>query len=447
MQNDVDHLGVVIGDPSRARLVALGTSTVFSDASLLRTWWNTDAAHLDNGLQAHLYTRPADVFVVQVPPAAVEPRRRLAVALDANRRIWSRLGGADLVSSDGKIVLAIGSDVEVPVLENDGPSTMTWFRGSMLDAVAALGAVHEVSVLAFVCDEPLLARLGIDASDDTDLAHRARVVSELMDKGAAMSLLQRNAVPSAWSQTFEANDDAEHLDRALTVGMRCVFKPTGGAAGIGVFTDDRKGADTHTLMNHVRRLREEGRLPQRFQVQEFLSGPVIGASLLLDGLGGCRVLEIHHQLIDQSARFVGARWARPVHAELEGDVASIGRSLSTSLGVPLLVGLDMVDGRVIEVNPRLTASAPIAHLLRNAEGLEMSLGGHPVERIDIDTQVPIPWKAIMTGRAETAAEHAHSKYGTLVLPQGLNPFGNTRVAFVNDDHDRSARSAFLRRVT
>jgi hypothetical protein len=34
----------------------------------------------------------------------------------------------------------------------------------------------------------------------------------------------------------------------------------------------------------------------------------------------------------------------------------------------------------------------------------------------------------------------------LVLPQGLNPFGESRLAFVNDDDEASVQRHFLERV-
>lgn len=446
MPDDLEHLGVTIGDPTHGRIIALSTSAVFRDPSLFRKYWNTEGSRLDNGLQAHLYTRPEDTFVIQVATGALETAHRLAVAIDTNSTIWRRLLDADLATSTSRVMLVSGDGTRPPNSAGQ-PPTMTWFPGNMLDALVAAAVEDLAAVLAFVLDDNLLARLSIDISANTDLARRARTVSQLMDKNAAMSLLTSHGIPAARTYTFEASDDPHSIDKLpQNDAARYVFKPACGAAGIGVFMDRGRGAEVQVLAQHVRELEAQRILPSRFQVQEFLAGPVTGASILLDGWGGCRILEIHHQRIDGSARFLGARWTRSEQTVLEDGVEQIGQSLSTILGVPLLLGLDMVKGRVIEINPRLTASAPIAHLLRNASGLEGALGGHRVERIDIDTQVPIAYEAVAAGRVENAVERIRAQYGTLVLPQGLNPFGNTRVAFVNDDRARSARSAFTRLV-
>lgn len=442
MGSDVDHLGPVIGDQEKPRIVALGTSSVFSDTSLCRSFWDTEATDLDNGIQAHLYTRPDDVLVVQVPAAAQDPQGRLAVALDANCAIWRRLCGVELASSASRVVLATGPrrPLDAP-LEERLPSG-AWFHGSMFEAVRAIAAEGDWSVLAFVCDERLVTALGVHGAADAALTHHGRTVSTLMDKGEAMTLLHAIGVPSAWSRTFLARD-VDSVAGALDEGRRYVFKPTGGAAGIGVFTHEGGGASPATLVRHLRDLVAHDRLPERFQVQEFLAGPVIGASLLLDGRGGCRVLEVHHQWIDQSLRFLGARWTPAEQARLHSDVVAIGRALSAALGVPLLIGIDMVDGRVIELNPRITAAAPIAHLLRGAPASALAAAGAETARIDIETRVAIPWEAIADGRVVRAATSVREQLGTLVLPQGLNPFGSSRVVFVDDDEARSGRSAFL----
>jgi hypothetical protein len=38
------------------------------------------------------------------------------------------------------------------------------------------------------------------------------------------------------------------------------------------------------------------------------------------------------------------------------------------------------------------------------------------------------------------------KYKVLILPQGLNPVGNSRVVFINDDHLNTVQKEFLKRI-
>ena len=442
MQEDIAHLGVLIGCIGSPRVVALGTSAVFRDQMLLRTYWDTDAAHLDSGVQAHLYTRAEDIFVARIPTDG-DAARRFAVALDVNHAIWRRLTGAELASSASHVLIVTGSDIWPPPRSSQPPS-MTWFRGSLQDATVAAWRDGGAAVLAFVPDAELLARLGVGA--DTELSRRASVLARLMDKNDAMALLAANGVACARTYPFEASAAVlTQLSRLPAGPRRYVVKPAGGAAGIGVFTAGGTGADQASTIRHLTELQAAGKLPARFQVQEFLDGPVSGASMWLDGRGGCRVFEIHQQLIDADMRFTGARWTRSGHAAQESEVTRLGQAMSASVGVPLLVGIDFVKGVVLEVNPRITASAPIAHLLRHDADLE-AVTGRAIERIDLDTRMTIPYGAIATGRVAEAVEAVRKAFGALVLPQGLNPFGSTRVVFVNDDQARTARAAFARWV-
>ncbi|MEO6529414.1 MAG: hypothetical protein ABIN10_01045 [Specibacter sp.] len=444
MPDNTDHLGELIGDTALRRIVALGTSAVFRDQTLIRKYWDTDAAHLDSGVQAHLYTRAEDIFVARIPVDG-DAAERFAVALDVNHEIWRRFTGADLASSTSRVVMATGSaDVAPPPRSTGQSASMTWLRGGLNDAVAAEWRDGVAAVLAFVPDAELLARLGFDA--DTDMSRRATVLARLMDKNHAMDLLAANGVACARTYNFEASEPPlTLLDRLPGGPQRYVVKPAGGAAGIGVFTDGGAGANQAAAIRHVAELRAAGKLPERFQVQEFLHGPVSGASMWLDGRGGCRVFEIHQQLFNEAGRFVGARWSRAGQAAQEADVLRAGRAMSAAVGHPLLVGIDHVSGVVLEVNPRVTAAAPIAHLLRYAADVEAAacVG---IERIDLDTTMAIPYTAIASGAVAAAGEAVRARFGTLVLPQGLNPWGNSRVVFVNDDQARSARAAFARRL-
>jgi hypothetical protein len=64
---DVNHLVVLIGNRHSERIVALSTSDVFVNRSLIPSLWGISNEAIDSGFQAHLYTRPEDIFVVRVP--------------------------------------------------------------------------------------------------------------------------------------------------------------------------------------------------------------------------------------------------------------------------------------------------------------------------------------------------------------------------------------------
>src|SRR4029453_4569348 len=99
-----------------------------------------------------------------------------------------------------------------------------------------------------------------------------------------------------------------------------------------------------------------------------------------------------------------------------------------------LICFDVIDGKVIEVNPRVTASAPIPHLLARNGMIALHVGGgFRIERIDLRTRVRVPYELIESGDFARLVERTMDEHRVLVLPQGLNPFGDSRLAFVNDD--------------
>ena len=308
--DDARHLGMLVGDPKADRIIALSTSAVFGDRSLLRIFWHTDDARIDSGIQGHLYTRPNDVFVICVPADADAVADKVSAAIDVNHEIWGSLTGIELASSRSRIVLA--SD-RIPDGLPQSPQNMTWHLGSLLQAAGTRYRASGESFLAFVLDVVVAEQLGLNDEVAPALMHQARATTRLMDKNSAMEVLQGNGVDCATTYTFDVQLP---LDRVLTLpdDKLYVFKPAGGAAGIGVFTNDGHGANARTIHRHVSMLQRQRKLPRRFQVQEFLRGPLLGASACLGDDGEFGVLEVHRQTIDADGRFVGARWSRSQHA-------------------------------------------------------------------------------------------------------------------------------------
>ena len=81
---DINHLGVLIGNRHSERIVALSTSDVFIDRSLIPSLWGKGNEAIDSGFQAHLYTRPEDIFVVRVPSNGFSAVEKVQTAIDQN---------------------------------------------------------------------------------------------------------------------------------------------------------------------------------------------------------------------------------------------------------------------------------------------------------------------------------------------------------------------------
>ncbi|KFF60503.1 hypothetical protein JF66_03875 [Cryobacterium sp. MLB-32] len=447
--SDTRHLGTLVGDgplaggAPGARIIALSTCAVFSDTSLLRTYWRTDPGGIDSGIQGHLYTSPDDTFIVRMPRDTRRAVDHLSRCLAANAEIWASLTGIRLATCDSRVVLAAD---HASVATTRLPPTMSWQVGTLAEAAAAEYRSGNGSLLAFVLDEQTADALGVR---DARLLRQARLTSLLMDKNHAMTLLERSGVPAAHTYALTEAEWLAGRLRDVPEHNRYVFKPAGGAAGIGVFFDAQHGSSMSEIEDHLRVLANSGRLPHRFQVQEFLAGTPHGVSAYLPGDGTAHILEAHRQVMDAAGRCVGARWTPDIESDQVDAARAVYQRLAHGGQHPLsgLVCLDLIGGRVIEVNPRLTACAPIAHL-RHVEAHIASHrgGGFRITQIDVHTSVPVPTQCLHDGRLRALIDRLQTDYGVLALPQGLNPFGPCRFVFVNDTTSGTAQQVFLRQI-
>jgi predicted ATP-grasp superfamily ATP-dependent carboligase len=190
-------------------------------------------------------------------------------------------------------------------------------------------------------------------------------------------------------------------------------------------------------------------LPSSFQVQEFLPGSPVGITAHFAVDRRFAVLDVHRQEIDTARRFAGGRWSRVLQDKVLEHATALCSQVA-AIEEPRITGLicfDVIDGKVIEVNPRVTASAPIPHLLaRNGMIARHVGGGFRIERIDLRTRVRVPYELIESGDFARLVERTMDERRVLVLPQGLNPFGDSRLAFVNDDEKASSQRHFLERL-
>ena len=466
-----EHLGTrsarAPGAPTGPRIVMVCTSGVFADPGLVPAFWNRPAQSLDSGVQGHLYTRRGDVFVVRLPvtdaaDAAGDPGTdtrtvtQLLATLDLNAELWARYTGLRLATSMDRIVIAADRS---PRARTVLPPTVQWRVGGLLSAAAAEFRSGRTDLLAGVLDRATLAALGLagpelaelaELPELPELAERATATSVLMNKNAAMSLLQRAGVACAETFPFTAASwPAGTKPEARPGPGRYVFKPAGGAAGIGVFGAAAPGRTLPELVDHVNALAAAGTLPQQFQLQRFVPGPTFGACALL-GPGGARVLEVHRQRFDETGRFAGARWSAEIAADHADTAARIAAGLGRLPGLPVrgLVCWDMIAGRVIEVNPRLTASSSIAHLLSREPQIAAHLGaGFRLRRIDVNTSVAVPASWLTRARLSSLIEALWHDRGVLALPQGLIAQTPCRFVFVNDDEPGTAQQMFLAALT
>ena len=447
LKADVSHLGVLVGDPHSDRIIAVATSVVFEDRSLPQTFWGIDDTAIDSGFQGHMYTRPNDILVVRVPSNDDTIPQMVMTAINVNYEIWKSLTGIRLSSAASRIVLASDDPSQPPACL---PENLTWHVGGLLDAAATRYRNTRETFLAFVLNNHVAGMLDLHhQGSGPPLIDQARTTSLLMDKNVAMQVLQDNKVDCA--KTYPVNEDTD-LDRTLSSipSAGCyVFKPAGGAAGIGVFSNNGCGASLGLIGTHLDALRHQCQLPRRFQIQEFVQGTPYGVTACFEKEGTFNIFEIHQQIINETGRFIGGRWTPTLQAEQMEFAGAVCRQLS-AIEQPSFSGLiclDIIDRKVIEINPRLTASAPIAHILRWQDQITRRLGsGFRIEQIDLNTNLRIPYQLIQDGTLRRLIEVIWKKRGVIVLPQGLSPFGGSRIVFINDDYDATAQQTFVQQI-
>ncbi len=252
--DDVGHLGMLVGTPRADRIVALSTSAVFRDKSLLRTFMHDASRDIDSGFQAHLYTRPNAIFMARVPDITHATADRVGTSVDVNHEIWASLTGVELVSSRTRIVLVIDHVEDAREL----PSCMAWHAGSLLDAAASRYLAGGASFLVFVLDETVATKQGIDDRTAPELMRRGKAATFFMDKNRATKWLRANGIDTAPTWTFDHGKPSDEILGSLPGNARYVFKPAGGTAGAAVFPSGERGAGARAIRDHVSDLHRRG---------------------------------------------------------------------------------------------------------------------------------------------------------------------------------------------
>lgn len=444
---EVNHLGVLIGDTSLKRIVSLSTSGVFVDKSLIPDFWTSDNFSVDSGFQGHLYTREQDALVVRIPSTEYPDIEKIKTAIALNFKIWNSLVGVKLATPESPITLV--SD-HLPAESVKLPGNITWFTGNMNDATRWLFNSSKSSYLAFIFSTEVLQHLGLYHLLEDIHKDVAGHTSLLMDKNECMQLLQEQVNFCAKSYPFNNQASASHLLDTVPPDRTYVFKPSGGAAGIGLYPLNLIGEGIHQIVEHVDSLRQEGKLPVRFQIQEFIAGNIYGCSAFFLGNGRFEVLEIHEQMINPQGRCTGSRWNSEIAATNQELVNDFYQQIAgiKKLNPGGLICLDFIQDKVIEVNPRIAASAPIAHILRMRNLFRSRYGDDfNIHQIDLNTNVSVPFEMIRNGGFWKLVQSIWNDHRVMCLPQGINPYGPSRMVFINDYSNSSSQKLFLKSIS
>lgn len=431
----VSHLGVTIGNEQQGRIIALPTSEVFHNQELIPSFLNVLPANLDNGFQAHLYTAPSDTLVVYLHHVNNFLTEHALNCLKVNADIWKTLTGIQLARNN--LVIAFQ---QKSVSTAQIPSGIQLCQGSLLQVAIKEAEETGKALVAFVFNEVLLKKSGISFPKNSSVWDYAKSTTMLMDKNSSIQLLQKNGVPTPVTYF---SPEIKNMDKTL----KYVFKPSGGAAGLGVYLNEGKGVSRDEILQHIGYLEKNHILPDNYQIQEFLPEPVYGALILFRPGEQHEILQIHDQVINPKNKFIAGSWSRKTQSQKYKKVEKLVNQIATIKELKFigLMGIDLIGGKVIEINPRLTASSPISHLLQNEHAIKDFLGfNFKIKRIDINTGISIPQEMIVSGRLEHTIFRIWEEHNVLILPQGLNPAGNSRVLFINDNSQNRVQQKFLK---
>jgi hypothetical protein len=192
IHTEISHLGVLVGAADAPRIIALSTSGVFQDHSLIRKYKSIDPDEMNSGIQAHLYTRPQDIFIIKFPPGNPSGRiKRIITSLEINAAIWKSLTGISLINSSGKIVLASSDKTKNSEISEQLPVNFRLHTGHLLSAAASYYH-HSLTFCAFIFDERTIKTLGLYSELDENQKNQINTTSLLMNKNKAMQFLRAN---------------------------------------------------------------------------------------------------------------------------------------------------------------------------------------------------------------------------------------------------------------
>lgn len=435
---NISHLGISFGNESNGRIIALSTSGVFFDQKLISSFLHVTPSSLDNGFQAHLYTTASDTLVVYIKDVDDLIIQQAVNCIAVNADIWKTLTGISLVKND--VVIAYNSK---STYSGNIPPGIHLRKETLMKVAVRVAQEEEKALVAFVFNEHFFQESALNFPKNSLLRKYAETTSLLMDKNKTIQLFQNNNVP------VPVTYFSEEQELAMDKTCRYVFKPSGGAAGLGLYSNEGKGATCDDLQRYLKNLKEKKLLPTDYQIQEFIPGPVYGALVLFQSDGRPEILQIHNQIINRKNKFVAGFWSRENQNYRFDIVRDLVQKIAAIEDLKFIgiMGIDIIDGKIIEINPRITATSPISHLLFKEKEIQSFMDSDfRINRIDINAGVSISKEMINNGQLKNIIVEMWLKNKILVLPQGLNPIGNSRVLFINDNQQNDGQAKFLEKI-
>jgi hypothetical protein len=442
--------GIVIGNTKPPRIFSLSTSSQMQDPEGSDRTLGRSIITTDKGYQMHLYTQEQDQLIVRIPPQAIslEALQLVDSAIRANQQIWNYFAKRKLCGSSQVIVVCESSDVSWLQSGKEAIDQFNFHEGTLDQISKELFLENGGQIVLPIISEDRIRGIQIEPSLDSVAAW----VSTLNDKNRAIPILKRSGIRVPETYTVDDPSEITNALSQLNSKKKYVFKLAGAVASIGMFTNNDQGCTPEEIIEHLAILQRAGKTPRHFQIQEFINGRSYGGIVMIDQNMNLQLLSIHQQIVEKG-NWLGLVWEQQIEAKLKDFVLESVKALFTEQEITLLGAFNidfMVSENgiqyITEINPRYSAGVPF-HTIRMLEStIQKLFPDFMVRTMFLDPNIHFSTQFLHSGMLFQIVQYFYRNFNVVILPQGVNPFGNSSVIFIND-LDGKGRNKFIECVT
>jgi hypothetical protein len=441
--------GIVIGSKNAPRILSMSMTSQVQNFDETNLSLGRTIVTTDKGYQFHLYTQEHDLLVVRVPPEdlSLEALNLVFLAVGVNRQIWEYFTGLKLCGSIKEQVVMVSESSNAGFADKKAIKPFNFHVGTLDEISKQVFLQKGIQMVLPIISPHRIHGIKITPS----LKSVASCVWKLNDKNIAIPYLKKFGIPVP--ETYPVNDPTEiaSMISKLNPEKKYVFKLAGSIAGFGMFTNHDQGCTPQEIGQYLENLQKAGKPSLHFQIQEFIKGTSYGGIVMIDMNRNIQLLSVHRQII-REGNFLGLLWEPQIEAEHGKFVINCVKKLLVQKETKLLgpYNLDFMvqeDGAkyVTEINPRYSAGVVFHFVRKVASNIQKRHSDFTVKKIFLDTTIRFSKKIIESGKLPETVQKIYRGFKTVILPQGINPFGNSSVLFVND-LDGKARAEFIRQV-
>ena len=443
--------GIVVGNPNANRIFSFSTSSQVQDHDDFSQTLGCSIIATDKGYQMHLFTQEHDILIVRVPPKdlSFEAFQLVHSAISLNQRIWAYFTDVKLCGPTKQVVI-VSETSEAPWVHADEKALEQFnFQSGTLDQISKNIFLQNGGQIVLPIISPDRIR-GIVF--DPLLDSVAACVSILNDKNYAIPILKQCGIRVP--ETYIVNEPCDIADALsqLDPKKKYVFKLAGSVAGVGMFTNHDHGCSCREMTDYLTYLEMVGKIPHHFQIQEFITGKSYGGIVMIDRNRNVKLLSVHQQIVHEG-NFLGLLWEPETEDRLRAFVLETVEELLIQKEISLL-GVFNIDFMVseegtkyvTEINPRYSAGVPFYAVRTLESNMQKIFPNFGIKKMFLGSNIRFSISVLQSGKLFRVAQNLHRDFNVVVLPQGINPFGNSSVLFIND-LDGKGRTKFIEYVT